>query len=228
MWLTDTTFVAGCCAACAVVAVVAVAAATSVSISLRRLILPCSNSCSLTAVKASMAVLLLSPGVLALNRGELHLIIIGVEHIDAAAAWRAVHRFRAGGRQRRHQPLIVPVRDRVADMVNLRASGLLRHIAEIARYDKGAALARLRPESEIGAVLAVIVQYLHSEYGRIEIARLLIIGAGIGDVVDTQHLQSACRRGLGGIADAVNRGREGNCLAELASCDFSGLEIFHE
>src|SRR5882672_2296840 len=68
-----------------------VAASVSVSISWRRLILPCSNSLSLVAAKPNMVVLPSSDKrVFAVDRGDLHLISIRIVDVHAAFAARRI------------------------------------------------------------------------------------------------------------------------------------------
>src|SRR5882672_8898040 len=86
-----------------------VAASVSVSISWRRLILPCSNSLSFVAAKPNMAVLLSSDKrVFAVDRGDLHLISVGIIDVDAAFAPRGVG---ARGFKRIVDARVVPIGD---------------------------------------------------------------------------------------------------------------------
>src|SRR5258707_7876798 len=109
------------------------------SISWRRLILPCSNSLSFVAAKLNMVVLPSSDKrVFAVDRGDLHLISIRIVDVHAAFAAGGIG---ARGLQRIVDPRVVPIGDRVADVVDNRP-GRLFVGAEVARDDEGAALAR--------------------------------------------------------------------------------------
>src|SRR6266478_8464977 len=107
-----------------------VAASVIVSINCRRLILPCSNSLSFVAAKPNMAVLPSSDKrIFAVDRGDLHLVSIGIVDVDAAFAPRRVG---ARGLQRIVDPGVVPIGHRVADVVD-HSAGRLFIGAEIAR-----------------------------------------------------------------------------------------------
>src|SRR5258708_16362909 len=93
-----------------------VAASVIVSINWRRLILPCSNSLSLVAAKPYMAVLPSSDKrIFAVDRGDLHLVSIGI--IDVHAAF-AAPRIRARRFQRIVDARAIPVGQRVATWVD--------------------------------------------------------------------------------------------------------------
>src|SRR3981189_2873047 len=111
------------CAALALPAApIVVAASVIVSISCRRLILPCSNSSSFVAAKPNMAVLPSSDKrVFAVDRGDLHLVSIGILDVEAAFA---PGRVGARGFERIVDARVVPIGDRVADVVDNRAGRL--------------------------------------------------------------------------------------------------------
>src|SRR5882672_6362252 len=117
-----------------------VAASVIVSISCRRLILPCSNSLSFVAAKPNIAVLPSSDErIFAVDRGDLHLETIGIVDVHAAFAAR---RIGTRGLQRIVDARVVPIGDRVADVVD-HSPGRLLIGAEVARDDEGAAFALL-------------------------------------------------------------------------------------
>src|SRR5258706_6351253 len=110
-----------------------VAASVIVSINWRRLILPCSNSSSFVAAKPNMAVLLSSDKrIFAVDRGDLHLIIVRI--VDVHAAFTA-YRIGARGFQRVVDARVVPIGHRVADVVD-DSPGRLLVGAEVSRDDE--------------------------------------------------------------------------------------------
>src|SRR6185503_13591464 len=101
--------------------------------------------------------------------------------------------------------------------------------AEVPCNDERAALAGLgSAESEIGAAHALVVVDLGVEHFGVPVARHLIVRAGVGDVVDAEHLQPARRRCLRRAARGIDRGRERHCLAELTAVYLSALKTFDE
>src|SRR5882672_4942381 len=116
-----------------------VAASVIVSINCRRLILPCSNSLSFVAAKPYMAVLPSSDKrIFAVDRGDLHLVSIGIVDVHAAFAPRGIG---ARGLQRIVDAGVVPIGHRVADVVD-HSPGWLLVVAEVARDDECPAFAR--------------------------------------------------------------------------------------
>src|SRR5215469_14770157 len=99
-----------------------------------------------------MAVLLPSnERVFAVDRGDLHLVAERIVDVDAALA---AGRIGAGGFERGVHARVVPIGDRVADMVDNSRGGFLV-VAEIARDDEGTAFAGFgAAEGEIGAAHA--------------------------------------------------------------------------
>src|SRR4030095_9681420 len=149
-----------------------------------------------------------------------------VEDVHAAAAPGGVLALRL---QRRVDARIVPVGKRVADVIDHRPRRRGRIGGDIARDNEGPSLAWRRAEGKIRAALAVVLQFLHAQHGAVEIARLAVIGARIGNVIDAQHLEAAwgCRVG-GRAAGGVDGGGERNPFAEITTTDIAGLESLDE
>src|SRR5262249_10450909 len=230
MWLTSAALRPGVAAwALALPAAPAeVAANVSISMNRRRLNLPCSNSSSFVATKFIMAVsFTLLPRILFFDVGELHRIVERIQHVDVAAA-------RAEGAPGRLQhgvhARIVPIGNRVADVIHVRrcqlaGPGRVRR----ARDDEGAALSRLGTESEVRPLAVILAgRVRHADERRVPIARLGVIRAGIREMVDADHLESAAWRLRVGLARPVDGGGERHRLAELTAADFPTLEAFHE
>src|SRR5712671_375121 len=203
-----------------------VAASVIISINWRRLILPCSNSLSFVAAKPYMAVLPSSDKrIFAVDRGDLHLISIGIVDVHAAFAAR-----RIGARrfQRIVDARVVPIRHRVADVVD-HSPGRLFVVAEVARYDEGAAFARFRTAKlKIGATHALIVVDLGVEHLGVPIACNAVIRARIGDVIDREHLQPARRSGLRRTAGGKDSGGQSHRLAKLSAVYLPALKASDE
>src|SRR3989449_3594554 len=97
----------------------------------------------------------------------------------------------------------------------------------VARDKVVAALSRT--ERKIGSRFSVVLCVLHAQHRCVEIACLAIVRAGIGDVVDGDHLETLCGRGIrGAFARSVDGGRQGNGFAELAAVELAALEIFYQ
>jgi hypothetical protein len=62
---------------------------------------------------------------------------------------------------------------------------------------------------------------LHAKHRGVEVARLGIVRARIGDVIDADHLEAAGCLGIGGIARAANDGCDRNGLAEFSAVQFT-------
>src|SRR4051812_21827697 len=88
-----------------------------------------------------------NPGVFAFDRGDLHLVAVRIEDIDALGTSL---RIGAGGLQRVVDARVVPIGDRIGDVID-NGLRLALIVAEIARDEELAAFALLRAESEIGA-----------------------------------------------------------------------------
>src|SRR5260221_7100082 len=111
------------------------------------------------------------------------------------------------GLQRTSNLAFIPIGNRVADMVNHGLGRLGRIGTGIVHDEEIAALVRPRTEGEIGAALSLVVRYLHAERRAVEVARLGIIGAEIGHVIDAERLEPAA--GWCGVRFRSARGKNG-------------------
>src|SRR5258706_6506169 len=191
----------------------AVAATVIASINWRRLIFPWSNSSSFVAAKPNMVFLPSSDKrVFAVDRGDLHLISVRIVDVHAALAPRRVG---ARGFERVVDARVVPIGDRVADVVDNGLRGLFIG-AEVARDDERAALAGLRTaEGDVGAAHPLVVVDLRVEDLRVPVARGFVIRAGVGDVIDAEHLETARRRGLWRASRRIDLPCQRHRFAEL-------------
>src|SRR5258706_9200915 len=101
--------------------------------------------------------------------------------------------------QRTADLAFVPIGNRVADMVDHSLRRFGRIGAGIVHDEEIAALVRRRTEGQIGAALSLVVRYLHAESRTVEVARLRIIGAEIGHMIDAESLEptaGGCRVGF--------------------------------
>src|SRR5205814_9891123 len=147
----------GFCASAASVAPMVVAARVSVSISLRRLILPVSNALSFCATNPSMRASLASaPERIFLDIvRELDVVIgAGIEHMQTAVA--PARYFQTLRPHRRPHPLLIPVGEREAEMIDhrLRRGPVIGN--RIARDHEGAALAGLRTEHQVPPLAGIL------------------------------------------------------------------------
>src|SRR6267142_4706462 len=199
-----------------------VAASVIISINWRRLILPCSNSLSFVAAKPYMAVLPSSDKrIFAVDRGDLHLVSIGIVDVHAAFAARGIGARRL---QRIVDAGVVPIGHRVADVVD-HSAGRLLVVAGIARDEEGAAFARFgAAELKIGAAHALVVVDFGVEHLGVPVARNAVIRARIGDVIDREHLEPARGCGLCRAACGKNSGGQSHRLAKLPAVYLPALE----
>src|SRR5262245_56468983 len=125
--------------------------------------------------------------------------------------------------------LLIPVREREADVIDHGAR--CRAIAWrcIAGDDEGATLAGRRAEHQVRALAGVLAgRVLEPEYVDIEVARLGVVRARIGQMIDAKHLEAGAGLGVGGISRRVDRGGERDGLTELAAVDGAAFELFDE
>ncbi len=86
-----------------------------------------------------------------------------------------------------------------------------------------------RSEHQVGALAGVLAgRVLEPEHGRVEVARLGVVRARIGQVIDAEHLEAGAGLGVGGITRRIDRGGERDGLAEFAAVDGAAFELFDE
>src|SRR5262252_906087 len=163
---------------------------------------------------------------------DLHIVIERIIDMQAAVAPRDVEPLRF---ECRAHARLVPVWDGVADVVDdglgswLCAGTTARNIAGIARDKERTPFTGLRSEHQVGP-FAVIPRglALHVENRRVPIARLGVVRARIGEVVDADDLKPALSLGLRGIARAINRRGERYGFAELATIDPTAIQALDQ